>query len=1694
MAAARSPESITNSPPEPRKIIPFLGQNTPNNIIGFQQTDSAEAKPRSGQPEVKITEEQRKAALNVAVDNARRYAEIAKTVKKAENPKGLQVDMARKTLEFRLGEASLRNNPELVESALKEFRSNMQFSREEQDVLSAISSQENRLAVATEAELRSPGSQKQQPEVDPAELDATLSQLEKAKIITGNPSQETKNAAAQAINAAKQVEGTIANSKKSLNIFAKIKQSIVVRWVKLKFKVQKAIGIEKSKTQAYKEAMEAGFSEEQAQEISQDYIDEYNYEPDKEEKEAEEPAVAETKVAETAPKPAEKIEAEVEQPVEPVVVKETLKPTLAERLAAKTTAQEVAKPAIPENVDIDKLTILELHGLMRNVSTKLERAKIEALIEGREKELGKVAVSARVEQANYDILSEIVTDALFDPGNFAQIGHTSITEEGRKILMGEVQEADMDKPVEPTAVRQKVESVYARYFGNTEEKFREVLFNGTAEIPKDASFALRRAKTEMLATAGMLETRNERMQILMRKYFGSIGGIPAEEAETMDLQKLGEQADNHLQGMPKPEKDTLFIGAENAIKFELFKDIFSKRGLSLETIANHEELREILDHARIELTAAGPAVIVDDQSRLNRIFDSLNPGIREGKTAVIRGAVVRSEQYGEIIIAEERTTQQHEMGHLVNLALRSARQEAVMQLIMPELKAAGVEVSDLNGLSEAEFSAKINEKIRQLGTGQENKNARNLLRVYANVGKTPLNEEVGAAIYNQSLYSRMTLAQIGIDPEKLQGQKEQIGDEIVVANMFTDMYNQVWDRLEKMRADKSVSYEDYKEYQDNFVNARTLLARSIMERGPMNLEEGMRYVDRLKRIYFPKLYPKDADGKPLIDIPSAKVELVDGKEVVTYSAAAENLRSLKADLAEGRIDMGTYNKKLLEYFGENTGKAEQYIHADGMIFSTGVTGGGYQDQAVDYLTKLSPLNLKKTRKDVTWSHAFGGTKAMIQEDSRGTAGFFLRGLWNFNDILGVTPYKMNEAYGAWAVKLLGKRTAGMFGFHDALGANPLEKGIPGGLGRLPIVKEWAKRYEAAHPGFTFQIPMHEKKYTDRITSPKMIDINAQIINSIQSKLVEVGKDNSRILIILEAMGGLKFEGQQHSLSLDAFLEADETRFNPEMMAMITPPMPTIPPALPAVDYARLRLKNDSINGIELWDTATGTPGKLMTDENHTPYLLKGQLSDNLLRDLKAVTLKGIEAADKTPLVDRFDEIGTAMMDFDIKSWNKGVVDPTRPGSGRHFTVKELIEQVSRIESNTKVGEDVNSAYDGFGTWPDMYVKIGTDSSRPPSINPADPEGIYFNIDDVKSFIEHLYKARALEVLETGVNGLTPKTQKDPTGKSIPGAFVEFKPAPGQDLSETEEIKLVNGEYISKVNDKNEVVKVGLHRYIKTIMVTVPDPADPTKTITVPKQQEVQEVVEYVYNKEKKIEKQSLQTGFKIPFPPVEGATQAELLDLIGKFDIDPVSNDRTNIAKDAALEKDLTGKLIEEINGEIANKRLALDFYFRFTQRQMQTQEFAEVAKIKKKAWNMLAISNRIARWTFFPGLILGLTVAPGLLLIFRPELVILLFFWDWIFSRFLNRSRDGWGARNGIAEETGQKLEGMRSIFEKGRTASTLTGDEVRMMRVYMGAIDKMWEDLMPSYDKVVKYKKNVTQQLSTDFNTLVPQIFKLP
>ena len=1361
MATARPLESITpGRPDQGPKIIPlFPGQQdgeSQNNILEFPKPDSAEAKTGSdNKPEVKISAEQKKASLDVAINNARRYAEIAKTVKKAENPNGMQVEMARKTLEFRLGEASLRNNSELVENALAEFRSNMKFSEEEKEVLTAVSSQENQLAAATEAEIRHPGTRKQ-PDVDQGEVDATLKQLEAAKIITNNPSQETRNAAANALEAANKVETSLADSRKSLNIFSKIKQSIVVRWVKLKFKVQKVLGVPKNAEQAKQEALQAGFTSEEAEQISKDYVSE---------KEAEEiTTVVETKTDEKPAEVATKIEPEAE---------EAVKASQSERKAAQAAAKEVAKPAIPENVDLDKLSILELHGLMRSVSAKLERAKIEELIKTRESELNRVSVSARVEQANYDVLNEVVADAVFDPGNFAQIGHTSITEEGRKILIGEVPEADLDKPVEPTPVRQKVESVYGRYFGNTEAGFRDVLFSGTDEIPENASFALKRAKTEMLATAGMLETRNERMQKLMRSYFGTLGATPEGEADTMDLKALGEKANTRLQDMPKTEKENLFLQAENAIKFDLLKDIFAKRAINLETVSNSQELREILDGARIEITAAGPAIIIEDQTRMTKIFDSLSPGIREGKTAVIRGAVVHSEQYGEIIIAEERTTYQHEMGHLVNLALRESRKEAVRKLILPKLEAAGVDITGLNGLDEAKFSAVINEKISQLGTGPEKKNARNLLRVFANTAKTPLNEEVGAAMYNQSLYSRMTLAQIGIDPEKLRGQSEQIGDEVVVANVFTDMYNKVWERLEQMRNDESVSYEDYKAYQDNFVNARTLLARSVMERGPMNLEEAMRYAGRLQSIYFPKLYPNDPEGKPLLDLPSAKVGMIDGKETVTYSPAAEKLRSLKADLAEGRIDTTAYNQKLLEYFGENTGKAEQYIHADGMIFSTGVTGGYYQDQIVDYLSKESPLHIQTNRKAISWTHAFGGNMATIQEDSRGTAGFFLRGLWNFNDILGVTPYKMNEAYGAWVVKLLGKRTAGLFGFHDALGANPIEKGLPGALGRLPMFKGLAER---------LKIPMHEKRFTDRITSPRIIDINAQIIGSVESKLREVGKDNGRVYIILEAMGGLKFEGQQHSLSLDAFLEPDETRFNPVMLPLIKAP-------LSGENYAERRLKNDSINGVALWDYSgggTGKPGALMTAENHTPYLLKGQLSDNLLIDLKSVTLKSAKAADGTSLATRFDEIGKSMMTYDMNSWNKG--------TGKHFTVKELIEQVSRIESNTRVGEDVNSAYDGMGTWPELFVKIGSDPSLSNPDNP-DPSGIYYNIDDVKLFIEHLYKSKALGVLETGVYGLTEKP--DATDPNKIQIFTPLSPAYAPTSPEL--LRMKAGEYITKIN-------------------------------------------------------------------------------------------------------------------------------------------------------------------------------------------------------------------------------------------------------------------------------------------------------
>jgi len=470
----------------------------------------------------------------------------------------------------------------------------------------------------------------------------------------------------------------------------------------------------------------------------------------------------------------------------------------------------------------------------------------------------------------------------------------------------------------------------------------------------------------------------------------------------------------------------------------------------------------------------------------------------------------------------------------------------------------------------------------------------------------------------------------------------------------------------------------------------------------------------------------------------------------------------------------------------------------------------------------------------------------------------------------------------------------------------------------------------------------------------------------------------------------------------------------------------------------------------------GTPGDLIND-GHQAFLLKGQLSDGLLNDIKDLIY-----VDNPGLRPKFQDIGNAMMEEDLDTWasaRAALAADNRPykDEHQHFTIKDLIERVNRVESNVnKPGQAVNTLYMGRGNWPNLEVQIGKDASGNPQ---------YFDIDDVKKFIVHFYKAKAKQVLETGVFGLTQKDDLMIAGapNMPPSKSPRYL---GLGITHDEEIRLNNGDYITKLDPSTgKIVKVGFglssDRSHYSFFV-------------------------YEYNRSSKIEKQSMQTGMKIQFPSVQEASEAELLDLIGEVDIvDPATGEKYLKKK---------GKIIDEIDGEIKNKKAALNFYFMFTQRTMQTQEFAEVAKLKKKLWGWLANLNRIARWTVFTGFIVSMVAAPHLLMLFKAEYVAAIFIWDWIASRFLNRSRDGWGARNGIAEETASKFEGMRSIFEKGRTAQTITGDEVRMMSVYMGAMNKMWEDLMPSYDKVVKYKKNITQNLSTDFWDISKQILSLP
>lgn len=1402
-----------------------------------------------------------------------------------------------------------------------------------------------------------------------------------------------------------------------------------------------------------------------------------------------------------------------------------------ETVATKTEIEAEVTPGL--TADINPREIQGAEG--RELINKAITTEIKTLAEEEDKPKNEGSASSRVDHANRELMQEMIGfDTVFDPANLIELGSTSVTETGKKIVSGELSLDEEDGPLDRLTPEQRVKAKYLEYFTKPEE---QKLIN-SGEIP--SSGYMRRVLIEMNTTIAMIEERNKRVQALAEIYIDALGATGA------NLEEKKRNSIPLLEGEGAAERMRV---AEVSVKRELILQALDQRYERQELAP--DLIDDLLENSNLILTAAGPAIILppDRMQIMVNLLAEKGEKITEGKDVIINGFLTK-----DIIFITDEKHYPHELSHQVNRALRQARAAAAEKIIArlivdnlikpkereletlqktdPRYKELQTEIENLNQtqiqtimLQQAtaflhnerldqeqllkfiqnEKTEDQQEMLRLAGLMQqhlqdEEGRAEVLKRVYENTAAMPLMEELGSYLQDHPLTERISLSLIGLNPESFTANPDKPLDEKVIATAaMVDMLNRIADRL------NGLPEEEFKKYAADYDYVKSTLAREIQERGDMTIGEMYRFMNRLTEFNKLALIFKDGDNRIFADnITSRKGVDKDGKTEYTeyfvdgvwkrdyanapyepeplailrkyrnekMSALDFNIQMLaqfggaKA-LLQGKPELQNpdftsqdklrdlYNKYLnnelntpelkrelyyllVEANRSTIGLASEHITDPLMTFSTGLTGGSYSSTARTFLTSgmhKQRHNLGKggtNRKAVDMIYAFKGNKAAIMEDTRGSALFILRGLWNPLDILGVTPYKMNEAYGAWVVRLLGKKAAGFFGFHDALGANPIEKGIPGGLGRLPIFKELSAK---------LKIPAIEDPIMNRIKSPKIIDTVAQHSASIGQELGKFGLSQSEILLIMEAIGGFKMESTGYSNSRNSFHDIDEHRYNHSLAQM-----EHLSPELKAF------LTKDTINGLDIDE---------LVEQKFSPFLRKGQMSDNLLKLITSMTTANrmqdyVDAHKKenpgvkgTDVIELFYKMGKAMMQEDLEACKQTDAAGAISYDGeKHFTIKELIDRVNMVENSTGPGGSVNlkgkdaagNTIDlGKGDWPEMKVRIGDE---------------FYDVDDVKMFVDQFYKAKSKIVMEIGVFGQAKGKQLDITN-----------------LLPNEQVLLEKNHFviIRDPRDKTRFVRVTSEKYADT--------SDPRGYKEV--------FYEAVYDPNAQIQKLSPQ-GLPIKYDAIPAFSDTDITYLFGEAKTDG----------DYEFLEDGGGKVVDSIDDDIEAKKSALDYYFQFTQRYLQTMEFAEVAKLKKKLWGFFANMNRIIRWTSMASIVIGLTVwPPALGIIFaRPDIALSIFAWDWTMSRFLNRSRDGWGARNGIAEEVIGKLDGMRSMFEQARAAQSISTDNQMMLRSYLGAIEKMWEDLMPSYDKVVKYKPNITQRISNDFWNLSKQFVQLP
>ncbi|KXK26497.1 MAG: hypothetical protein TR69_WS6001000501 [candidate division WS6 bacterium OLB20] len=947
------------------------------------------------------------------------------------------------------------------------------------------------------------------------------------------------------------------------------------------------------------------------------------------------------------------------------------------------------------------------------------------------------------------------------------------------------------------------------------------------------------------------------------------------------------------------------------------------------------------------------------------------------------------------------------------------------------------------------------------------------------VSEMPMTEELGTTMVTDRGPEPVTMARLGIDPEGLTGDT-QVDEKTASMLVLTDIYNQM-----SLRATMD------KEYYRVFMSQKAMLGYLLEQRGDMTIGQLQNW------LFGPRT--TDSDGKSVrrggvINLSMTK-GLFAGIDTEKLAQILDSLgaeETLTADTVRDRLaDQYPENKtpeRTAEYWATITGTDDQLIplaaqYRDRIQFATNLKGGAYSSLVKDWLTNdRNPARVKERGAVDTWYAMGPGNHSFIHEDTRSPALFGFRGMPNPLDIFGVTPMKMNEAYGAWMVKLLGKRTAGLLGFHSALGADPIGKGIPGALGSMIKGTAWGRELDkklkiGAKPGADMA----------RIQAVRIIDSVTQHSYSIMGELAGAGFDRESSLLLVEAIGGIKQKNQQFDPATRSLDEPDIHRYNRVFANSRTVP-------LTAAD--RAWLEDDSI----AWTDPTGASVVHSIDDlraiGHENYLRKGQMSVKLLTEMLRMVpdanfellsekggSAGLNTFDRNELRAEFSRIAEHMMYLDhnalTTSLTQRAADPNPLSVPiRHFTIDDIISRVNRVESRLeKVGSTVPAEM-GRIDWPHVWVNLGKDENG---------NDIVYEAEMLKEFVSFFYKAKARKVAELGVYGVqqvnynnalenTPVLAKlglPVTADRMPADMFSLVKDSMEDKTDP-----VTGAVIGK--KKNWEV-LGLSeedlRRLRSdgyVMFEVDDNAGGKRMVRIDLPDKRSGSLEGVYFTEydqyAKIEKKTDQ-GFVTTYDPFAKLGEEDLNYLFGKMGASGLDGEQ--------------GKVTFNIDDEMGAKHKALGIYFNYMEKLMQVSEFAEATKKRKKFWAFMTNINRIMRWSVYAGVVAGLTINPAMLGVFiwTPDMLIGMFVWDWLFARFLNRARDGWGGRNGIAEELVQKLEGMRNTFEQARNAQALSTDNLNMLDNYVKNIEKMWEDTMEKFSKLVKYSPNSTQEVSSGF-----------